>query len=319
MKINTTFQLMDEIANAIAGPKPKVIGNMTRATRDHLKNFFEMSPLKDSYTRIPEDPVNFIQFPIEGIPTYPIKAISILTGFEPYMQEQFCDEVDNVNVVLLHPYTSIDSRQAIILSNHFLRTSFELGGLMNINKETFQQVHIAADGYSDYTTNMKKADNLLFITSNSLKNLYSYLLGQTKELGLLQDQYTFDKSIEFDLDFSDIVTPSEFLNTFVLDAMVNTTIRKIYNLIVTGTDKSIIVDKTIAFDKLFNNIYAQEFIRTTDYIPPKQYEQLYEKYNIIVNSLIDSFMDAQPDQNIDMWIHMICMAYEKYNDNKKVD
>lgn len=310
MRINSTFQLMDEIAKIIAGPRPKVISNQTRVSRDHIKNFFELSPLAGNYKRIPEDPVNFIQFPIEGVPTYPLKAITILTGFEPIIRK---NNIEELTACFIHPYLSIDSKQAIFLANHFLRTSFELDGLKELNADNIDLVHP-----SYYKSIIGTPEYLLTITTRALKYLYYYLLNETKEIGIFQDSNTFDNLIitDFNADH-DMVSLSnvELLNTFVLDAMVNSTIRKIYNLIVTSMDKSIIVDKQIAFDKLFNSIYIQNFTHPTQSKISESFE-LYKKYNIIVHSLVDSFMNAQPDYNIDMWVHMICMAYEEYEDKK---
>ena len=308
MKINTTFQLMDEIAKIIVGPRPKVIGNQTRASRDHLKIFLEMTPLNRKFKRIKEDPVNFVQVPIEVSGSYPIKAISILTGFEPIIDEERLEDYDHhkETAILLHPYTSADTTQAIFLANHFLRTSFELCNLLDINEDTL------SDEQGHYVDRIGKAEYLLSSSAWSLKYLFSYLLDNTKELGLFQnvenlkyfDEETFNYSPMFAKD-------SELVNKYVFDAIVNVVMRKIYNLIVTSTDKSIIVDKKIAFDKLFNTIYVQNFKDPDSYCISSGFH-LYESYSIIVSSLIDQFMDASPDYNIDMWLHMICMAYEEY-------
>ena len=107
---------------------------------------------------------------------------------------------------------------------------------------------------------------------------------------------------------------SELVNKYVFDAIVNVVMRKIYILILTSADTSIMTDQSIVFDKLFNTIYVQNFKDPDAYcISPGFY--LYESYNVIVKSMIELFMNAPTEYNPFMWSHLICTAYEEYYRN----
>lgn len=314
MQLNSTFQLMDVIAGLVAGPRPKVTGNQTKIARDRLKNLFEMAPLKNKFVKTEGDPINLNQIEIDNS-RYPIKVLSIFTGFEPKLKNKpLSTDVDYSNrnhdeetVVFIHPYGQPGLLQGIILSNAVLRAHFDATNLLNF--DTIKKTH-----KDEYLSMRTKADYLLEMVAYSFKSFFYYLFEQTHELGVFQDSrsmYRFPYAANNRLYcYKDL----HFVNNYVLDAMVNTIMRKIYERICNDNSRLVSADKEIAFKKIFDNIFLNNL---ADYQASVIAEQsnIYKRYSEITNGLIDVFMLSDPSLPIDAWLNNIAVVFDKVKEN----
>lgn len=306
MQLNSTFQLMEVIAGLIAGPRPKVTSNQTKVMRDRLKNLFEMAPLKKKFVKTEGDPINLNQIEIDNS-RYPLKAISIFTGFEPRINEYSNRDHDEETIAFLHPYGQPGLLQGIILSNAVLRAHFDATNLLNF--DTIEKTHPEA-----YMSMRTEADCILELVAYSMKSFFYHLFEQTHELGVFQDSQSMGQFRAMANNRTYSYKNLNFVNNYVLDAMVNTIMRKIYERICTDNSRLVSADKGIAFKKILDNIFMNNLANYQCSVITEK-SNIYKRYTEITEALISVFMQTDSDLPLDSWLNNIAVVFDNIKEN----